>query len=104
MSRKAGHGRRKWKFYLSISVPAEQLTRTLYSHPAFGGKWRREDVAVKPETNTAVNPFCRRCARTCRQPANVVLCDCPRFRPWPFPITPIGKEQLELFGDSSEDG
>ena len=44
-----------------------------------------------------VNPLCRKCIRSCRQPANVTLCDCRRFVPYPFKIATAPTEQLGLF-------
>lgn len=53
-------------------------------------------------TRNESNPLCRRCVRTCRQPAGVLLLDCPRFQPFPFKITEHHFNQLDLFAAESE--
>ncbi len=44
-----------------------------------------------------LNPLCRKCVRTCRQPLSVVLCDCKRFQPYPFKIPRHQFDQIDLF-------
>ena len=53
-------------------------------------------------TRSECNPLCRKCVRLCRQPAGVLLLDCPRFQPLPFKIAEPFSGQLDLFGTSSE--
>jgi len=43
------------------------------------------------------NSLCRKCLRSCRQPAAVVLVDCPRFMPLPFKVEKHSYDQLDLF-------
>ncbi|MBE0599388.1 MAG: hypothetical protein IH614_19275 [Desulfuromonadales bacterium] len=43
------------------------------------------------------NSMCRKCVRACRQPAGVLLLDCPRFQPFPFKIAEHRYRQLDLF-------
>jgi hypothetical protein len=40
--------------------------------------------------------------RRCRQPAGVVLVDCPRFLPRPFKITEHRYDQLDLFSEKKK--
>lgn len=55
----------------------------------------REKALLRSESNS----LCRRCVRTCRQPAAVLLLDCPRFQKIPFKITEHKYRQLDLFTD-----
>lgn len=48
------------------------------------------------------NPLCSKCVRRCRQPATVLLLECPRFRPFPFKIQLRRYEQLDLFTEEEE--
>ena len=52
---------------------------------------------IKVISRKECNALCRKCVRTCRQPAAVLLLDCPRFLPRPFKIAEHRFEQLELF-------
>ena len=45
------------------------------------------------------NALCRRCVRHCRQPAGVLLLDCPRFLSFPFKIAEPSNIQLDLFAE-----
>jgi hypothetical protein len=47
------------------------------------------------------NTLCRKCRRTCRQPAGALLIDCPRFFPFPFKVDRHRYDQLELFNDKT---
>lgn len=55
----------------------------------------REKILTRSESNS----LCRRCVRTCRQPADVLLLDCPRFQRIPFKIAEHRFRQLDLFSD-----
>lgn len=56
-------------------------------------------MPAKPALSTSdCNPLCAKCVRRCRQPAAVLLLECPRFRPYPFKIEKHRYEQLDLFG------
>ncbi len=50
------------------------------------------------------NHLCRKCVRTCRQPAAVLLLDCPRFLPRPFKIAEHRFIQLGLFDQKPSKG
>jgi hypothetical protein len=56
----------------------------------------------KTSDEKSVNPLCGRCVRRCRQPAGVVLVDCPRFLPRPFKITEHRYDQLDLFSEKKK--
>jgi hypothetical protein len=60
---------------------------------------RRIAALATPVRNPACNALCGKCLRHCRQPAGVVLVDCPRYLPRPFKVQQHRFEQLELFGD-----
>jgi hypothetical protein len=47
------------------------------------------------------NTLCRKCRRSCRQPAGALLIDCPRFFPFPFKVDRHRYDQLELFHDNT---
>lgn len=51
-------------------------------------------------TRSECNSLCRRCVRSCRQPADALLIDCPRFHPFPFKIADPKYRQLDLFTES----
>ncbi len=59
---------------------------------------RRPPLNTTPEAKK-FNPLCRKCRRNCRQPAGVLLIDCPRFLPYPFKVATHRYDQLELFGE-----
>jgi hypothetical protein len=44
-----------------------------------------------------INRLCAKCLRTCRQPAEVVLVDCPRYLPRPFKVAEYRYDQMDLF-------
>ncbi len=48
------------------------------------------------------NALCLKCLRNCRQPASVVLVDCPRFFPLPFRVDKHKFTQLDLFAPPGE--
>lgn len=54
-----------------------------------------------PET-IAINPLCAKCLRKCKQPAAVLLVECPRFFPMPFKVARHRFDQLELFNDDQD--
>jgi hypothetical protein len=45
------------------------------------------------------NTLCRKCLRPCRQPADALLIDCPRYLPRPFKVAEHRFDQLDLFGE-----
>lgn len=51
-----------------------------------------------PEAATS-NPLCAKCLRSCKQPATIVLVECPRFFPMPFKVERHRFDQLRLFGE-----
>lgn len=52
---------------------------------------------MKPDPSAACNPLCGKCLRSCKQPATVLLVECPRFRAMPFKVARHRFEQLDLF-------
>lgn len=56
---------------------------------------RRATIVLRNESNA----LCRRCVRSCRQPAGVLLLDCPRFLSLPFKIAEPSFAQLDLFAE-----
>ncbi len=44
------------------------------------------------------NTLCRKCLRSCRQSADNLLLDCPRYLPRPFKVEEHRYDQLDLFG------
>lgn len=45
-----------------------------------------------------INKLCSRCVRQCKQPAALVMLECPRFQPRPFKSEQHNFKQLDLFG------
>lgn len=58
---------------------------------------------MKQHPSPTINALCRRCVRTCRQTASVVLVECRRFIPWPFELTRTSGDQLDLFPPDDSD-
>lgn len=56
---------------------------------------------TKPLDPATLNPLCGKCLRPCKQPATVVLLECPRFYPLPFKVERHRFDQLELFAKES---
>ena len=55
-------------------------------------------MAAKPSLpESDCNALCAKCRRPCRQPAAVLLLECPRFLPFPFKIEKNRYEQIDLF-------
>jgi len=54
---------------------------------------------MKGSEPIALNPLCTKCLRKCKQPATVLLVECPRFFPMPFKVARHRFDQLDLFGD-----
>lgn len=50
-----------------------------------------------PSSQPSTNQLCAKCLRHCRQPAHVLLLECPRFLKRPFKIVQPKFEQLDLF-------
>jgi len=59
-------------------------------------------VSKAPARNDC-NTLCRKCLRSCRQPASAVLVDCPRFLPLPFKVDKHAFDQLDLFATPGQD-
>lgn len=49
-----------------------------------------------------INKLCKRCIRQCKQPAAMLMLECPRFQPRPFKSEQHKFDQLDLFGESKE--
>jgi len=43
------------------------------------------------------NTLCVKCLRDCKQPANNLLLECPRYFPLPFKVEKLRFDQMELF-------
>jgi hypothetical protein len=54
-----------------------------------------------PET-VVPNLLCAKCLRSCKQPATVLLVECPRFFPLPFKVERHRFDQLGLFGEDTD--
>lgn len=49
-----------------------------------------------PDAKT-VNTLCHKCLRSCKQPAVILLLECPRYFPLPFKVDKHRFDQLSLF-------
>ena len=49
-----------------------------------------------------INKLCSRCIRTCKQPAAMLMLECPRFQPRPFKSEKCKFQQMDLFGQPKE--
>ena len=54
-------------------------------------------MGMKEENHSEINKLCARCIRQCKQPASIVMLECPRFQPRPFKSEKLKFEQLDLF-------
>jgi hypothetical protein len=45
----------------------------------------------------AINTLCMKCLRDCKQPAENLLLECPRYFPMPFKVEKLRFDQMELF-------
>ncbi len=50
------------------------------------------------KTTNEINKLCQRCIRPCKQPASMVMLECPRFQPRPFKSEKLKFQQMDLFG------
>ncbi len=56
------------------------------------------DATMKPSPeDKTVNSLCIKCLRHCKQPANNLLLECPRYFPLPFKVEKLRFDQLDLF-------
>ena len=46
---------------------------------------------------TTFNSLCVKCLRHCKQPADHLLLECPRYYPLPFKVEKLKFDQMELF-------
>ncbi|HEY5673083.1 MAG TPA: hypothetical protein VIR78_05220 [Malonomonas sp.] len=46
-----------------------------------------------------INKLCARCVRKCKQPAAILMLECPRFQQRPFKSEELRFQQLDLFGE-----
>ena len=51
------------------------------------------------EKTKEITKLCRKCIRHCKQPAGMLMLDCPRFQPRPFKSEELKFQQLDLFDD-----
>jgi hypothetical protein len=54
---------------------------------------------VKKEEEGEMNKLCRRCIRYCKQPQEMLLLSCPRYKKRPFKAEDLRFKQLDLFDD-----
>jgi len=43
------------------------------------------------------NTLCMKCLRNCKQPADNLLLECPRYFPLPFKVEKLRFDQMDLF-------
>jgi hypothetical protein len=55
-----------------------------------------EIMTPTPKTTT-YNALCTKCLRHCKQPADHLLLECPRYYPLPFKVEKLKFDQLDLF-------
>ncbi len=77
-------------------VADEQYFAARISRRRVRAAWRQRDLGENRITD------CLKCLRNCRQPASVVLVDCPRFFPLPFRVDRHKFTQLDLFAPPGE--
>ena len=49
------------------------------------------------QTVKTINALCVKCLRHCKQPAENLLLECPRYFPLPFKVEKLKFDQMELF-------
>ncbi len=52
---------------------------------------------MKESVPAEINKLCKRCIRHCKQPASMLMLECPRFQPRPFKSDNHKFEQMDLF-------
>lgn len=45
----------------------------------------------------SINTLCVKCLRHCKQPAENLLLECPRYFPLPFKVEKLRFDQMDLF-------
>jgi hypothetical protein len=54
---------------------------------------------MNTEQAAGCNALCAKCLRSCKQPAAVLLLECPRYLPMPFKVERHRFDQLDLFDE-----
>ena len=49
------------------------------------------------QIDKTINALCLKCQRHCKQPAENLLLECPRYFPLPFKVEKLRFDQMELF-------
>jgi hypothetical protein len=57
-----------------------------------------DDVMTSSPKVKVINTLCVKCLRDCKQPANNLLLECPRYFPLPFKVEKLRFRQMDLFG------
>jgi hypothetical protein len=57
-----------------------------------------DDVMKSSPKVKAINTLCVKCLRDCKQPADNLLLECPRYFPLPFKVEKLRFDQMDLFG------
>jgi len=50
-----------------------------------------------PSEDKTINSLCIKCLRHCKQPADNLLLECPRYFPLPFKVEKLRFDQMDLF-------
>jgi hypothetical protein len=56
-----------------------------------------DDVMTLSIRDKPINTLCIKCLRHCKQPADNILLECPRYFPLPFKVEKLRFDQMELF-------
>jgi len=57
---------------------------------------------MSEEKDEEINKLCLRCIRQCKQPAAILMLECPRFQARPFKSEKHRFQQLDLFGEKKK--
>ncbi|MEN8686235.1 MAG: hypothetical protein AB1Z51_11755 [Desulfuromonadales bacterium] len=56
-----------------------------------------DDIMTPAQIDKTINALCLKCLRHCKQPAENLLLECPRYFPLPFKVEKLRFDQMELF-------
>jgi hypothetical protein len=56
-----------------------------------------DDDMTPAQTVKTINALCVKCLRHCKQPAENLLLECPRYFPLPFKVEKLRFDQMDLF-------
>jgi hypothetical protein len=57
-----------------------------------------DDLMTPSPKDKMINTLCVKCLRNCKQPADNLLLECPRYFPLPFKVEKLRFDQMDLFG------